>query len=377
VQAVGLQTYIWNNNLRSIFLLAAFPFLLFFLLYAIELVLLGGGFVRQPCDYDLGCGSPFAYAFALTIQSLPLAIAVAIGWFVIAYFANQKIIDLATGSRPIERADNPELYNLLENLCISRGMKTPTLRIIENPDLNAFASGLHEGQFSITVTRGLLDRLNHDELEAVLGHELTHIINRDVRTMIIAAVFAGIISLVAQILARALWFRGGGGGRRGGGMLMIVGIAAAAIAALLAVVIRLAISRKREYIADAGSVELTKNADAMISALQKVAGHAHLDAPEEVRGLFLENHEEGIFGLFSTHPPIEKRIAALVQYAGGRVSDAPEPVYATSPADTTPASSTSGPWGSAPASDAPVSVYEDSPPATPPAAGTPPKGPWS
>ncbi|HZC17316.1 MAG TPA: M48 family metalloprotease, partial [Caulobacteraceae bacterium] len=177
MQAVGLQTYIWNNNLRSIFLLAGFPFLLFFLLYAIELVLLGGGFVREPYDYALGGGDPFSYALSLTVQSLPLAIAVAIGWFFIAYFANQTIIDMATGSRPIERHDNPELYNTLENLCISRGLKTPTLRIIENEDLNAFASGLHEGQFSITVTRGLLDHLNHDELEAVLGHELTHIIN--------------------------------------------------------------------------------------------------------------------------------------------------------------------------------------------------------
>ena len=374
MQAVGLQTYIWNNNLRSIFLLAGFPFLLFFLLYAIELVLLGGGFVREPYDYAMGGGDPFSYALSLTIQSLPLAIAVAIGWFVIAYFANQKIIDLATGSRPIERADNPQLYNLLENLCISRGMKTPTLRIIENPDLNAFASGLHEGQFSITVTRGLLDQLNHDELEAVLGHELTHIINRDVRTMIIAAVFAGIISLVAQILARALWFRGGGG-RRGGGMLMIVGIAAAAIAALLAVVIRMAISRKREFIADAGSVELTKNADAMISALQKVSGHAHLDAPEEVRGLFLENREEGIFGLFATHPPIEKRIAALVQYAGGRVSDAPTPIYEDSSA-VPPTPPAAGPWTDPAAADAPVAIYEDSPAATPPP-GSPAKGPWS
>ncbi len=374
MQAVGLQTYIWNNNARSIFLLAGFPFLLFLLLYAVELMLLGGGVVRQPCDYDLGCGNPFSYAFGLSLQSLPLAIAVAVIWFVIAYFANQTIIDMATGSRPIERADNPELYNTLENLCISRGMKTPTLRIIENPDLNAFASGLHEGQFSVTVTRGLLDQLSHDELEAVLGHELTHIINRDVRTMIIAAVFAGIISLVAQVLARMLWSRGGG--RRGGGALVLVGLAAAGIAALLAVVIRMAISRKREFIADAGSVELTKNPDAMISALQKVAGHAHLDAPEEVRGLFLENHEEGIFGLFSTHPPIEKRIAALVQYAGGHVSDLPEPIYESSPAVVPPTAPPSGPWGEPSSSDGPDSIYEDSP-STPPPAGTPPKGPWS
>jgi len=351
VQAVGLQTYIWNNNIRSMVLLAGFPVLLMGLLYAVQLVLLGSGFERMP--YATSLGEEFGYALVATVQSLPLAVGVAIIWFVIAYFGNQTIIDLATGAAPVERKDNPELYNLLENLCISRGMKTPTLRIIEDPDLNAFASGLHEGQFSITVTRGLLEELDRDELEAVLGHELTHIINRDVRTMIIAAVFAGIISLVAQVIARMLWFRGGDrDDRRGGGVLVLVGFAAAAIAGLLAVVIRLAISRRREFIADAGSVELTKNPDAMISALQKVAGHAHLDAPEEVRGLFLENREDGIFGLFSTHPPIEDRIAALVRYGGGRMSEAPAarpvapPVTAVPPTDAGPwGDQKPGPWG--------------------------------
>ena len=351
MQAVGLQTYIWNNNIRSMVLLAGFPVLLMGLLYAVQLVLLGSGFERMP--YATSLGEEFGYALVATVQSLPLAVGVAIIWFVIAYFGNQTIIDLATGAAPVERKDNPELYNLLENLCISRGMKTPTLRIIEDPDLNAFASGLHEGQFSITVTRGLLEELDRDELEAVLGHELTHIINRDVRTMIIAAVFAGIISLVAQVIARMLWFRGGDrDDRRGGGVLVLVGFAAAAIAGLLAVVIRLAISRRREFIADAGSVELTKNPDAMISALQKVAGHAHLDAPEEVRGLFLENREDGIFGLFSTHPPIEDRIAALVRYGGGRMSEAPAarpvapPVTAVPPTDAGPwGDQKPGPWG--------------------------------
>jgi heat shock protein HtpX len=305
VQAVGLQTYIWNNNLRSLILLAVFPVLLLVLLYAVELTLLGSGFAHQPYGYYVTLGDEFRYAAQLTIESIPLAIGVAVIWFVIAYFGNQAIIDMATGASPVQRRDAPELYNLLENLCISRGMKTPTLRIIESDEMNAFASGLHEGQFSVTVTRGLLERLNRDELEAVLGHELTHIINRDVRTMIIAAVFAGIISLVAQVIARLLWFRGGDrDGRRNAGVLMLIGIASAAIAALLATVIRLAISRRREFVADAGSVELTKNPDAMISALLKVSGHAHLDAPEEVRGLFLENREEGLFGLFATHPPI-------------------------------------------------------------------------
>jgi len=348
VQAVGLQTYIWNNNLRSAVLLAGFPFLLFLLVYAVQLIFLGyTGY--HPC-YDCvaqGPANPFAYALQATVQSLPVAIVVAVIWFVIAYFANQGIIDLATGARVIDRSDDEALYNLLENLCISRGMKTPTLRLIESPDLNAFATGLHEGQFSITVTRGLLEHLNQDEIEAVLGHELTHIINRDVRTMIVAAVFAGIISLAAQVLARMMLYGGRGRGR-GGGVLVLVGVGAAAIAWLLAVVIRMAISRRREFIADAGSVELTKNPDAMISALQKVAGHAHLDAPEEVRGLFLENREEGFFGLFATHPPIEKRIAALVEYAGGRVSEpaaAPpaETISAPSP-DETNADRTPGPW---------------------------------
>ncbi|HLK23481.1 MAG TPA: M48 family metallopeptidase [Caulobacteraceae bacterium] len=350
MQAVGLQTYIWNNNLRSVFLLAGFPFLLFLLLYAVILIVVGNTGMHQAYS-DYSAAAPpnlFAYTLQLTVQSLPLAIAVAVIWFVIAYFANQTIIDLATGARPIERSENEELYNLLENLCISRGMKTPTLRIIESEDLNAFATGLHEGQFSVTVTRGLLERLDRDELEAVLGHELTHIINRDVRTMIVAAVFAGIISLVAQVIARMMLYGGRGRGR-GGGLLIIVGIAAAALAWLLAIVIRMAISRRREFVADAGSVELTKNPDAMISALQKVAGHAHLDAPEEVRGLFLENREEGIWGLFATHPPIEKRIAALTQYAGGHVREQPQ---APAPAATQPYESVpspdekpGGPWG--------------------------------
>ncbi|MDR3510900.1 MAG: M48 family metalloprotease [Caulobacteraceae bacterium] len=350
MQAVGLQTFIWNNNLRSIILLAGFPVLLLVLMFAVQLVLLGSGFERVPSVY-FQAGNPFAYAAGATIRSLPLAIAVAVVWFVIAYFANQAIIDMATGASPIARRDDPELYNLLENLCISRGMKTPTLRIIESDEMNAFASGVHEGQFSITVTRGLRETLNRDELEAVLGHELTHVINRDVRTMVIAAVFAGIISLAAQVLARMLWFRGpmrddDGERRGGGGLLVIAGIAAAAIAALLAVVIRLAISRRREFIADAGSVELTKNPDAMISALQKVAGHAHLDAPEEVRGLFLENVEEGLFGLFATHPPIEARIDALVRYAGGHVSEPrPGAAPATPPE---PLSTAPGPWDEPP-----------------------------
>jgi len=334
MEAVGLQTYIWNNNLRSAFLLAGFPVLLIGLTYVLTLAMIGAGYLPSTGTMD----GDVAYAFQLLAVSAPLAIATALIWFVIAYFANQTIIDLATGAREVTRKQEPELYNLLENLCISRGIRTPTLRIIESDALNAFATGLNERQYSITVTRGIMQALNKDELEAVLGHELTHVLNRDVRTMVIAAVFAGIFSLIAQILYRSILWGGVGGNRRdrrGGGVFVLLALAAAFLGYLLAIVIRMALSRRREFVADMGSVELTKNPDAMISALQKIGGdHVKLDAPESVRAMFLDGEETGIYSLFSTHPPIPARIDALVRFAGGKVS-APEPVAQVS----------SGPWG--------------------------------
>ena len=319
--AVGLQTHIWANNTRSIVLMALFPVLLVGIVYGLQLVLMGYGFLPMQAKTLEGA---LLESGSMLIASIPIALVVAVGWFVIAYFSSQAIIDMATGARVVDRRSNPDIYNLLENLSISRGLRTPTLRLIERPELNAFATGLHEGQYSITVTRGLVEALDRDELEAVLAHELTHVINRDVRTMVIASVFAGIISLVAEVIFRSLRFISLGGNRGGrgnsGGLaiaLVLIGFAIAAVGWFLAIVIRLALSRKREFLADAGSVELTKNPDAMISALQKVSGRANLNAPDEVSGMFLENHETGFLGLFATHPPIEKRIAALVEYAGG------------------------------------------------------------
>jgi heat shock protein HtpX len=273
---------------------------------------------------------------------------VAVVWFVIAYFLNEAIIEFATGARPVTREAEPELYNLLENLCISRGLRMPGLRVIETDGMNAFASGIHEGRFNVTVTRGLLQNLDHDELEAVLGHELTHIINRDVRTMVIAAVFAGVITLFCQIIYRAIVWGGvwgGGRGRRGNlGVFLIVAMVVGAIGYVLAIVIRMAISRSREYVADAGSVELTKNPDAMISALQKVAGHTHVHAPQSMRAMFLEDDDEGIMGLFATHPPVEKRIQRLIEFGGGRVTEPAAPAAAP-PVSAAPVANEAGPWG--------------------------------
>ena len=339
--AVGLYTHIQSNNLRSALLLAGFPVLLLGIVYALTLGMIGAGMLPSTGSVggDLGLAGSFMLAGA------PLALIVTAVWFAIAYFGNQAIIDMATGARPVTRKDEPELYNLLENLCISRGIPSPSLRIIESDALNAFATGLNEKQYSITVTRGLMTVLDRDELEAVLGHELTHVINRDVRTMVIASVFAGIITLVAQLLFRSVQF-GGLGRRRGGdskgnGLFIVIAFAAAAIGWLLAIVIRMALSRSREFVADAGAVELTKNPDAMIGALRKISGHSALPAPESVQGMFIDNHERGFNSLFATHPPIEARIAALVKFAGGR--DEPAAMIEP-PSDPVVETVRAGPW---------------------------------
>ncbi|MDP3800936.1 M48 family metallopeptidase [Brevundimonas sp.] len=316
--AVGLQTHIWANNTRSVLLLAAFPVLMIFIIYGLQLVLMGFGFLPGT---GRGLGDDMALAASWLGGTIPLAFVVAGIWFAISYFGSQTMIDMMTGARKVERRSEPDLYNLLENLAISRGLRTPTLRIIESDGLNAFATGLHEGQYSITVTRGLVNTLTRDELEAVLAHELTHVINRDVRTMVIASIFAGIISVIAELVFRGLIYSRGGGRRdnKNALPLILIGLAFAAVGFALAIVIRMLLSRTREYVADAGAVELTKNPDAMISALRKVEGRSSLKGPDELQQLFLDNQPDGVGleGLFASHPPIQKRVDALVKFGGG------------------------------------------------------------
>ncbi len=322
--AYGLQTHIWSNNSKSLLLMAGFPVLLLLVTYG--LFLLYAGFAGVSLGGDPIAG-PFLWAADALARAWPFAIAGAILWFGIAYAFYQSMIDAATGAHAVARSAEPRVYNLLENLAISRGLKTPELRIIEDQALNAFATGLHEGQYSITVTRGLMQRLNDQELEAVLAHELTHIMNRDVRLLVIAVVFVGIFSFVGEIAFRGLWHSGGmrtrsssrSSSRDNGGQVIaiVAALVMIALAYALAIVIRFSLSRRREFLADSGAVELTKNPDAMISALQKIAGNANVQAPSEVREMFIENPHSDFAGIFATHPPIEQRIEALVRFAGG------------------------------------------------------------
>lgn len=317
--AFGLQTHIWNNNLKSVLLLAGFPVLLLLLMYGLSV-----GFIGLTGETD-NIAQGMVLAFDHMTRLWPFAFLGAAVWFLIAWLFYQKMIEASVGARGLTRKEAPELYNLLENLCIARGVTMPQLNIIETPALNAFASGLTDKSYKVTVTRGLIESLNKDEIEAVLAHELTHIMNRDVRLLIIAVIFVGIFSFFGELVFRNMFRTGvrvGGhtrsrnGDSRGGGLLILIAVALIVVAYLLALVIRFSLSRKREFLADAGSVELTRNPDAMISALQKISGHSDVDAPNDVRQMMVDNAQP-FAGVFATHPSIDKRIEALREFAGG------------------------------------------------------------
>jgi heat shock protein HtpX len=317
--AYGLQTHIWNNNLKSVLLLAGFPVLLLTLMYGLCVFYVGASVEF----YSVGEGLRLAAGQLARIW--PFAFLAAGVWFAIAWVSHQALINMSTGAKGVTRAEAPDLYNLLENLCISRGVPMPKLAIIDTPALNAFASGLSEKNYTITLTRGIVEALERGELEAVMAHELTHIRNHDVRLLVIAVIFVGIFSFFGEMVFRNTFHTGvriGGhtssrkGDSRGGGGLILIAIALIVVAYLLAMVIRFALSQKREFLADAGAVDLTRNPDGMIAALKKISGRSEMDAPSEIRQMMLDNQAH-FAGVFATHPSIEKRIAALENYAGG------------------------------------------------------------
>lgn len=326
LQAYGLKTHIWNNNVRSILLLVFFPLLLLCLTYG--LILLWLGFTSGG---DLSEGLSFA------AQSMPKAVPITLGvsgaWFSVAFFAHQALIDSATKARSLSQSEEPRAYKLLENLCISRGMAMPKLKVIETPVLNAYASGIREQHYTVTLTRGLLNSLDDEELEAVIAHELSHIRHKDVRMLIIAVIFVGIFAFVGETLVRNIFrinlprsdhHRRSGGGNAGA--LIFLAFAIIALTYIIAILIRFSLSRKREYLADAGAVELTKNPDAMIRVLQKLSGNAELkNVPDEIKEMALHNPRIGLAGVFATHPPIQKRIEAIVKFGGGRIGTQSRP----------------------------------------------------
>ena len=328
---VGIHTQQVRNNMKSMLLLVLFPCIILGMVYAFL------AFTTMYEARDVYGQSYMAFNTEASAEAfltvLPWVVGIVGIWFVISYFTNASMVRHATGARPLERRENPRVYNIVENLTMTCGMPMPKINVIDDPQLNAFASGIDENSYTVTVTTGICNRLNDDELAGVIGHELTHIRNRDTRLLIVSIIFVGIMSTVLSLIVRMLWntFLYGGGrrssrnGKSGGSVIvvMLVALVLAAVGYVFTLLTRFAISRKREYMADAGGAELCGNPWALASALRKISsdpGLGQVDR-EDVAQLFIVRPQafkseftNMMSNLFSTHPPIESRIAYLEQF---------------------------------------------------------------
>ena len=243
----------------------------------------------------------------------------ALVYTVISYYGGSKVALAVNSAVPVEKKDNPRLYRIVENLAITDGLPTPAIYMMDDPSPNAFATGRDPAHSAVCVTTGLMDIMNDSELEGVIAHEMGHVKNYDIRVNIIAFALTAVIGLLADIMLRLSWF---GGGNRdndnnngGGQVLFILGIVAAILAPLVATLIQLAVSRQREYLADATGALTTRYPEGLASALEKIqqTGSVMKKQNTSTSHLFFANplKKQGISGLFSTHPPIDERIKRL------------------------------------------------------------------
>ena len=373
--AFGLYSHIRNNNIKSVLLLIGFAVLIGALWYAGSLFWIAD----MSHGKTLAMSARRAVDFALNTWFVPSAIVTT--WFAIAFWTQSSIIRFGTGAKPVTRKEEPRLYNIVENLTINAGLPLPKIEIMETEMLNAYAAGLSERSSTVAVTRGLLNTLDDRELAAVVAHELTHVKNRDVRLMVVATIFAGMITIIGEIVIRLVFNSGGSrssssSDSKRDGRLVIIAIAIAALTYVFAMLLQFAISRSREYLADAGAVELTKDPDAMISALMKVAGHDMVpDVPQSMQAMMISRSERSFMNLFGTHPSLEQRIDRLVRFAGGRI-----PAYTAAPhlghqfGEAPKPFVAGGPWADNNA-PAPAAQPSATPPPLPP--NYAPGGPWN
>lgn len=334
---VGMHTQIMRNNRLTIMLLILFPVIILGMVWVFLALVnyFGNGYYDQYGNvvHQLDTAT-VNYYFMNTIPWVIVGVGI---WFTIAYFANTAMVRAATGARPLTRKENPQIYNIVENLCMTCNMDMPKINIVDDSQLNAFASGIDKKSYTVTLTTGIINRLNDDELAGVIAHELTHIRNHDTRLLITSIIFVGIVStimsLVIQMMYNAFWF-GGLSSRssddednRGNGLSMIavfiIGALCCAVAYFFTLLTRFAISRKREYMADAGGAELCGNPLALASALRKISGDPGLNnvKRDDIAQLFIihpQHFAPGMMNffnsLFSTHPDTKKRIEILEQF---------------------------------------------------------------
>ena len=344
---VGIQTQIWRNNRNSVILLCMFPVIL---LGMVLLAIMTLDFIGWFCWDGVCPPGPQAATFHWDIiwyyfkDAMPFTLSMTGLWFIIAYCTNTSIIRHITHAKPVERKDNLRVYNIVENLCIAGGIEMPQINIVEDSNLNAFASGIDIPSFTITLTTGLIEKLNDAELSAVVGHELTHIKNRDTRLMVVCIVFVGIFAAIQSMSMRMLGALLRGSRRsssrrnnKGGGGAIILEIMILLIALIIwssigyffSFMTRLAISRKREYVADAGAAELCGDPLALASALKKISEAPGLADVQrnDVAQLYIIHPDEEFDNnmklsgwvakaniMFCTHPDTPERINILEQF---------------------------------------------------------------
>ncbi len=273
----------------------------------------------------VGLGWIVDRAYEGSMGFLVLAAIIAVVMTLIGYFHGDKVVLWTAGARALAREDNPYVYRMVENLAITSGLPMPKVYWMDDPAMNAFATGRDPRHASIAVTRGLVEGLENEELEGVLAHELSHVGNYDVRFMTLVSVLVGLLVIFSDIFLRHLWWTGGRSSRsdrsNAGGILAFVGLVLIILSPIIGQLIQLAISRKREFLADASGALLTRYPQGLASALRKIAlsGKPVRNASNATAHLYFANPfggaGRGLRNLFSTHPPIEERIKALEQMA--------------------------------------------------------------
>lgn len=309
-----MYEHIAKNRAKTILIIIGFVFFLSLI----------GYFVGMYFDYRYGMGT--AYSVALMLVALVIALFASFG----SYYFSDRIVLSMTGARPVSRKDDPRLYYMVEGLSIAAGLPMPAIYIIYDQGMNAFATGRNPKKGVIVFTRGLLETLNDEELKGVISHELAHIKNYDILLGTIIVVLVGIVSIIANIMTRLLFF--GGRGRRstkgsGGGIIaivvLVVGVLFIIISPVVAMIIRMAISRNREYLADSTGALISRYPPGLASALKKISSNSEVKtASSATAHLFISNplgeKSRVMFkSLFNSHPPVKERIKRLNEMSLG------------------------------------------------------------
>ncbi len=338
---VSLHDQINSNRLRTIFLFLAFPTLIMGLSYLG--IFITSLFVKTETRLTpLDLANEMMGTFGFYILSGVII------WGITSYFLGSKLMLAFAGAKPIKKEDNPELYRSVENVSIAAGLpKTPDIYIINDTSLNAFATGNSPKTAKVAISKGLLEKLSKPELEAVMAHEVGHILNRDIRVMLIATTFVGAIQMIGETLWRTSWLRSSSDNNKAGTASFIIGLLFVTLGALIGTLAKLAISREREFLADATSAKLTNNPLALVSALEKISKDSRLEVLDQkasiagsciadpsangqknnLKELLKISTGSAALGndnpskkpslwsrIWSTHPPMSERIAKLQRY---------------------------------------------------------------